>query len=185
MSKTIRQIADEIGVSKQSVQKRLSREPLCTSVAPYISTVDGVKYIAVDGEKLIKQAFFKSGIDNLSIDKNDVSIDKVDGLSIDKNDVSIDKNSDYTPIIEVLQATIDTLQGQLEVKDKQIEQLRAELAEERQHSRQQADKIAVIADQSQKLQLAQLASSSEQLSPIDDTQPAKLHWWQKNKNKKY
>ncbi len=69
MSKTIKQIADELGVSKQSVQKRLSREPLCTTVAPYISTINGTKYIDVAGETLIKLAFKKIPVDDISIDK--------------------------------------------------------------------------------------------------------------------
>lgn len=50
MSKTIKQLAEELGVSKQAIQKRLTREPLRSSVAPYISTVGGTKYIEVVGE---------------------------------------------------------------------------------------------------------------------------------------
>ena len=76
--KTIREIADEIGVSKQAVFKKIKREPLSTSLRGLTSTVDGVVDGQVDGP--------------------------VDGM------------------IAVLQATIDTLQGQLEVKDRQIEQ---------------------------------------------------------------
>lgn len=95
MSKTIKQIADELGVSKQAVQKRLSREPLYTSIQPYVYTQNGVKYIEVVGENLIKSAFCKTGIDTMSIPL-------------------------YTPIIETLQATINTLQGQLNTKDKQL-----------------------------------------------------------------
>ena len=161
MSKTIKQIADELGVSKQSVQKRLSREPLYTSIQPYVYTQNGVKYIKVVGENLIKSAFSKSGIDkadNLSID---MGIDKNSTLSIDKPDLSIPL---YTPIIETLQATIDTLQGQLSAKDEQIraqqEQitaLQAELERERQHAREQSDKFAVLADQAQQLNAAELS----------------------------
>lgn len=169
MSKTIKQIADEIGVSKQAVQKRLSREPLYTSIQPYISTVDGVKYIEVVGENLVKSAFAKNNRQP-----------SVDSLSIDKNDVPIDKNA-VDMVVDVLKSQIETqkialetLQAQLEVKDKQIAQLRAELAEERQHSRDQSDKLAVIADQSQKLQLAQMRTSEM----IEDKQETKRHWWQ-------
>lgn len=50
----------------------------------------------------------------------------------------------------------DILKAELEVKNQQIASLQAELAEERRHSREQADKIAVFADQAQKLQLAQM-----------------------------
>lgn len=165
MSKTIKQIADEIGVSKQAVQKRLSREPLCTSIQPYISTVGGVKYIDVVGENLVKSAFSKDNrqpsVDNLSIDKK-------------SNDVIIDVLKSQ---IETQKIALETLQAQLEVKDKQIAQLSAELAEERQHSRDQSDKLAVIADQSQKLQLAQMRTSEM----IEDKQETKRHWWQRKR----
>lgn len=40
---------------------------------------------------------------------------------------------------------------------KQVEQLQAELSKERQHSRELAERIVILADQAQKLQLAQLS----------------------------
>lgn len=39
--KTIREIVDEIGVSKQAVFKKIKREPLSTSLQGLTSTVDG------------------------------------------------------------------------------------------------------------------------------------------------
>ena len=102
--KTIRQIADEIGVSKQAVFKKIKREPLSTSLRGLTTTVDGRLMVEVDGEKLIKQAF--------SQDTPSTSYQPVDGVV----DGSVDG------LIAVLRATIDTLQGQLEVKDRQIEQ---------------------------------------------------------------
>ena len=63
---------------------------------------------------------------------------------------------------------------------KQVEQLQAELLAERQHSRELAEKIVVLADQSQKLQLAQM---SQQLMDGSDgtTGTAKPErsksWW--------
>lgn len=51
-------------------------------------------------------------------------------------------------------ALYEILRGELEAKNEQILALQEELAEERRHSREQADKIAVFADQAQKLQLA-------------------------------
>lgn len=102
--KTIREIADEIGVSKQAVFKKIKREPLSTSLQGLTSTVDGRLTVSVDGEKLIKQAF-SAGIPSTYHQPVDGVVDgQVDGM------------------IAVLQATIDTLQGQLEVKDRQIEQ---------------------------------------------------------------
>lgn len=153
MSKTIKQIADEIGVSKQAVQKRLSREPLCTSIQPYISTVGGVKYIDVVGENLVKSAFCKNNRQPVA-----------DNLFIDKSD----SNSTN------FQSVIDVLNQQLEVKDRLIEQLRTELADERKHSREISDKLVTLTDQSQKLQLAQMTVSDTAL--IEDNEHSKKHW---------
>lgn len=153
MSKTIKQIADEIGVSKQAVQKRLSREPLCISIQPYISTVGGIKYIDTVGENLVKSAFCKNNRQPVA-----------DNLSIDKSDSSLTN----------FQSVIDVLNQQLEVKDRLIEQLRTELADERKHSREISDKLVTLTDQSQKLQLAQMTVSDTDL--IEDNQDSKKHW---------
>ena len=59
--KTVRQIADELGVSKQAVFKKMKREPLSTSLRGLTSTVDGRLTVSVDGENLIKSAFLSSG----------------------------------------------------------------------------------------------------------------------------
>jgi len=64
--------------------------------------------VSVDGEKLIKQAF--------SQDVPSTNHQPVDGVVDGQVDGPVDG------MIAVLQATIDTLQGQLEVKDRQIEQ---------------------------------------------------------------
>ena len=63
----------------------------------------------------------------------------------------------------VLESTIDALKNQLAAKDKQIEDMQKqvdrlyeELAEERKHGREQAEKLAVLVDQAQRLQLAQM-----------------------------
>ncbi len=100
--KTIREIADEIGVSKQAVFKKIKREPLSTSLRGLTSTVDGRLTVSVDGEKLIKQAF--------SQDAPSTNHQPVDGVVDGQVDGSVDG------MIAVLQATIDTLQGQLEVR---------------------------------------------------------------------
>ena len=123
MSKTIKQIADELCVSKQAVQKRLSREPLCTTVAPYISIIKGTKYIDVAGETLVKLAFKKMPVDDISIDKTQ----KTDS-SVDKNGVSIDENKENIRMVDVLQSTIDILKGQLDSKDEQFRILQSQLA---------------------------------------------------------
>ena len=56
--KTIRQIADELGVSKQAVYKRFKGK-LHTVCAPYAHTEQGVLYLEEQGETLIKQDFLQ------------------------------------------------------------------------------------------------------------------------------
>lgn len=109
--KTIRQIADELGVSKQAVFKKMKREPLSTGLRGLTSTVDGRLMVSVDGENLIKSAFLSL---EPSTDRQPVD-GMVDGL-VDAPSTAVDG------LVDVLQSTINTLQGQLEVKDRQIEQ---------------------------------------------------------------
>ena len=101
MAKTIRQIADEIGVSKTAVSKQIANLGLRSGLRK-----NGNQF-AIDEqqEALIKQAFFEktqTEIENQSQTKTQTENHEVGDL--------------------VLRATIDTLQGQLEVKDRQIEQ---------------------------------------------------------------
>jgi len=130
--KTIRQIADEIGVSKQAVhQKRKSKE-LSTALQSFTSTVDGVVYIDVDGEMLIKSAF--SVVDRKHVDGSFTS-------TIDGSVTPVDGQKELYNILKT----------ELEAKNEQIEKLQLELASERQHSREQSDKLALLAEQAQML----------------------------------
>ena len=110
--KTIRQIADEIGVSKQAVYKRYKGK-LHTVCAPYAHTEQGILYLSEQAETLIKQDFLKDGH---SIGAHtDAHTERSNGAPLERGE-NID-------VVAVLQATIDTLQGQLAVKDRQIERL--------------------------------------------------------------
>ena len=82
------------------------------------ATVDGRLMVEVDGEKLIKQAF--SEITPSTTDNQLTGA--VDGLVDASSTKKEEKTAEVDGVISVLQATIDTLQGQLEVKDRQIEQ---------------------------------------------------------------
>lgn len=55
---------------------------------------------------------------------------------------------------------------ELQAKNEQIAALQAELSKERQHSREQAERIVMLADQAQQLQLVQMRDSPESLPPI-------------------
>ena len=98
--KTIRQIADEIGVSKTAVNKQIANLGLRSGLRK-----NGNQF-AIDEhqEALIKQAFSE---------KSQTEIENQTQT----------ENHEVSDLVCVLQATIDTLQGQLEVKDRQIEKL--------------------------------------------------------------
>jgi predicted transcriptional regulator len=55
--KTIRQIADEIGVSKQAIQKRIKSEKLSGNLQGLITKIDEVIYVSAEGETLIKKVY--------------------------------------------------------------------------------------------------------------------------------
>jgi len=116
--KTIKQIADEIGASKQAVQKRVAREPLCTSLYPYLHTKDGTKYIDEAGEKIIKKAFNKTVSASMSIDESiDASIDKSDG-----------KNELY----KILKTELESKNAQIAEQQRTINKLMDRLADAQQ-----------------------------------------------------
>ena len=97
--KTIRQIADEIGVSKTAVSKQIANLGLRSGLRK-----NGNQF-AIDEhqEALIKRAFSE---------KSQTEIENQTQT----------ENREVGDLVCVLQDTIDTLQGQLEVKDRQIEQ---------------------------------------------------------------
>src|SRR5699024_2578597 len=102
--KTIRQIADEMGVSKTTVSKQIANLGLRSGLQK-----NGNQF-AIDErqEALIKQAFLeKSQTENANQSQTETQTE----------------NHEVGDLVCVLQATIDTLQGQLEVKDRQIEKL--------------------------------------------------------------
>lgn len=107
MSKTIKQIASELGVSRQAVYQKIKRnEELSTCLQPFTTNVDSVVYISKEGEKLIKSAFSSKCCKQYA-----VNVDSSADSGVDES---------LHAIIEVLQSTIATLQGQLTMKDEQI-----------------------------------------------------------------
>lgn len=84
---------------------------------------------------------------------------KVSGVSVNQFAEVSGQTCQESPLYDILKA-------ELQAKNEQIAALQSELSIERQHSREQAEKIAVLADQAQRLQLAQMRDSPESLPPI-------------------
>ena len=113
--KTIREIAEEIGVSKQAVYKRYKGK-LYQTVLPYARVSNGTIYILEQGENIIKQDFLRDSV------------------------------SDGAHMEYAQGALIFMLQKELEMKNKQIEELtnvikiQAESAEKFQKAKHQKKK---------------------------------------------
>ena len=102
MSKTIKQIADEIGVSKTAVRKQIENLGLRSSLRR-----NGNQFAIYENEeKLILQAFSEKTQTKRKPNRKPQTA-----------------NHKVSDLVSVLQSTIDTLQGQLAIKDKQIEDL--------------------------------------------------------------
>lgn len=165
--KTIRQIADEIGVSKTAVNKQIANLGLRSGLRK-----NGNQF-AIDEhqEALIKQAF------------SEKSQTEIENQSQTKTQT---ENHEVGDLVCVLQATIDTLQGQLEVKDRQIAKLTEALVAAQQTAAQRLEavqeqviaaeqEIAALEKQRKALQgNVKLLKAVEKVKPdLDAIQPEK------------
>lgn len=125
MAKTIKEIADELGVSKTAVSKQIANLGLRSSLRK-----NGNQFaIENQQEKLIKMAFQKKRQQEI-VTENSVSDEQSQTKSQTTNaNQSQTANHEVCDLVGVLQTTVDTLQEQLSVKDQQIRELNARLAE--------------------------------------------------------
>ena len=93
--KTIREIAEEIGVTRQAVYSKIKEPNLANALEPLVSRGDNVLTVSLDGEKLIKQAFGVGGA--------------VKELS------SVDSS-----LTALLYSVVEILHEQIHIKDRQI-----------------------------------------------------------------
>ena len=158
--KTIRQIADEIGVSKTAVNKQIANLGLRSGLRK-----NGNQF-AIDEhqEALIKQAF------------SEKSQTEIENQSQTKTQT---ENHEVGDLVCVLQATIDTLQGQLEVKDRQIEQ-QAQTITRLTDSLAAAQQTAVAAQalHAGTIQQQLVAGEGEELQQERETVPRRS-WWKR------
>ena len=158
--KTIRQVADEIGVSKTAVNKQIANLGLRSGLRK-----NGNQF-AIDEhqEALIKQAF------------SEKSQTEIENQSQTKTQT---ENHEVGDLVCVLQATIDTLQGQLEVKDRQIEQ-QAQTITRLTDALAAAQQTAVAAQalHAGTIQQQLVAGEGEELQQKRETVPRRS-WWKR------
>ena len=105
--KTIKQIADEIGVSKQAVAYQLRKLEATKLNGVLAVKLNGVLVVSLAGETLIKQALVKNDRQNFGA-KEPPKLNTSFNTSFDSE------------IIRMLQDNITLLQEQLKVKDEQL-----------------------------------------------------------------
>lgn len=145
--KTIRQIADEIGVTRQAVyQKIKSNKSAVKRLQLYTFTVDSTKYYTSDGEKLIKSLFsdkqavnkgVKLSTDSVYTPVNDFTPCKQEKMPINSalSDDTVNKgvnegvNKFTANFTDLFTAQLTEKDKQLAEKDKQIAEKDKQLAE--------------------------------------------------------
>ena len=103
--KTIKEIATEIGVSKQAVFYRINRPPLSNALRSLTTKTSNGLMVDDDGITLIKQAF------------------EIETVKESSNESSNENSSFDGEIIQILKENIIVLQEQLKIKDNQIGEL--------------------------------------------------------------
>ena len=165
--KTIRQIADEIGVTRQAVyQKIKSNKSVVKRLQLYTFTVDSTKYYTSDGEKLIKSLFsdkqavnkgVKLSTDSVYTPVNDFTPCKQEKMPINTafsgDTVNEAVNKGVNEGVNKFTANFtDLFTAQLTEKDKQLAEKDKQIAEK---DKQLAEKDIQIARLTALLQNAQ------------------------------
>lgn len=135
--KTIRQIAEEIGVSKTAVRKKIENLGLSEKVKTSGNRIE----VDEGQEKLIKSAFSQK--ETKTVNANEVS--------------------EKSETLRLLSSMVSALTEQLQEKDKQIERLQTEL-ENAQKSVDQAQQLHAMTEQKIRL-LEQKQEQAEDLAP--------------------
>lgn len=145
--KTIKQIADELGVSKTAVRKKIENLGLSEKVK-----TNGNRIEVDEGqEKLIKSAFSQK--ETKTENANEVS--------------------EKSETLRLLSSMVSTLTEQLQEKDKQIERLQTEL-ENAQKSVDQAQHLHAMTEQ--KIRLLEQKKEQEQPEEEKDKNPWWKFW---------
>ena len=157
--KTIRQIANEIGVTRQAVyQKIKSNKSVVKRLQLYTFTVDSTKYYTSDGEKLIKSLFsdkqavnkgVKLSTDSVYTPVNDFTPCKQEKVPINTALSDDTVNKGVNEGVNKFTANFtDLFTDQLTEKDKQLAEKDKQIAEK---DKQLAEKDKQIAEKDKQL----------------------------------
>jgi predicted ArsR family transcriptional regulator len=107
--KTIKQIADEIGVSKQAVQQKLKKEPLASSCRQHTTINGNTIYVKNQGVELIKAAFSASVADKLSTSGDNGIVDFLKEQLREKDRQITEKDKQIADLTETVKAQAQSI----------------------------------------------------------------------------
>ena len=127
MPKTIRELADELGVSKQAIWQKIKRDA-SIDLRQFTSTKGNTVYVDVDGQKAIKAMFSNDSSTRCRQQKDDVDDNKKDAVD-GQDEVKFLRNlvSEIQSEKKELHKLLDQ-QQRLALQDKQLlEEYKAEI----------------------------------------------------------
>ena len=125
--KTIRELADELGVSKQAIWQKIKRDA-SIDLRQFTSTKGNTVYVDVDGQKAIKSMFSNDSSTRYRQQKDDVDDNKKDAVD-EQDEVKFLRNlvSEIQSEKKELHKLLDQ-QQRLALQDKQLlEEYKAEI----------------------------------------------------------
>ncbi|MCT3055250.1 helix-turn-helix domain-containing protein [Leuconostoc citreum] len=125
--KTIRELADELGVSKQAIWQKIKRDS-SIDLRQFTSTKGNTVYVDVDGQKAIKSMFSNDSSTRYRQQKDDVDDNKKDAVD-EQDEVKFLRNlvSEIQSEKKELHKLLDQ-QQRLALQDKQLlEEYKAEI----------------------------------------------------------
>ena len=194
MGKTIKQLAEELNVSKTAIRKRLTPD----FKAQYVETGNnGSLYISDDGCKLISESFRKVTGNHCAppqtkAEKFAETVEKF-AETTEKLPETSEKFAETTAsqslqaVLDAHRETVATLREQIDRLTAEKQQLNEELSKELAHSRELADRLAEIAARAQGLHAGTLLTdqqrqaeqaetvTGEDAQAVDSAEDAKEH----------
>ena len=169
--KTIRQIADEIGVTRQAIYKKFKlHSAIANNIKAYSFTVDRVKYYTTEGEKIIKSLFTNNY--DVPQETADVSTEQFtpDNLTTAK----VDRLTHQLTVL--FSAQLTTKDKQLEEKDRQLAEKDKQIAllmEQTNNLTQALQAAQALAAADKRQLLLQAGKQNEQLENTQKQETAK------------
>ena len=169
--KTIRQIADEIGVTRQAIYKKFKlHSAIANNIKAYSFTVDRVKYYTTEGEKIIKSLF----TNNYDVPQETVDVSTEQFTSVNLTTAKVDRLTHQLTVL--FSAQLTTKDKQLEEKDRQLAEKDKQIAllmEQTNNLTQALQAAQALAAADKRQLLLQAGKQNEQLENTQKQETAK------------